>query len=121
MLILVIDDDITSLDLVSFLFERRGFRVERCADGHAAIEFVRQTTPDIILVDLLMPQINGIETVREIRALGLDGVPILAFTAVDEPELHARAMDAGCDKVITKPCGPEALMRHISQALPGVS
>lgn len=117
--ILVIDDDITSLDIVSYLFEERGYHVERCADGYAAIEFTKQSTPDLIIVDLMMPQINGTDTVRSIRALGLHDVPIIAFTAVDEPELHREAEQAGCNTVLTKPCRPEKLLKHIKEYLPG--
>lgn len=116
--ILVIDDDITSLDIVSFLFEERGFHVERCADGFTAIEYTKQSAPDLIIVDLMMPQINGTETVRNIRALGFTAIPIIAFTAVDEPELHRDAQAAGCNEVLTKPCRPEKLMKHIKQFLP---
>ena len=116
--ILVIDDDITSLDIVSFLFEERGYNVERCADGFAAVEFTKQTTPDLIIVDLMMPQLNGTETVKSIRSLGLLDVPIIAFTAVDEPELHKEAERAGCNTIITKPCRPEKLLKHIKEYLP---
>ena len=116
--ILVIDDDITSLDIVSFLFEERGYHVERCADGFAAIEFTKQNKPDLIIVDLMMPQINGADTVRNIRALGYDSIPIIAFTAVDEPDLHREAEEAGCNTVLTKPCRPDKLLKHIKQFLP---
>ncbi|MCB0323862.1 MAG: response regulator [Bdellovibrionales bacterium] len=115
--ILVIDDDITSLDIVSFLFEERGYHVERCADGYAAIEYVKAETPDLVIVDLMMPKINGVDTVRELRSLGVV-VPVIAFTAVDEPELHQEAVGAGCDRVLTKPCRPEKLVEHIKALLP---
>lgn len=118
--ILVIDDDITSLDIVSYLFEERGYKVERCADGYAAIRFVQETRPDLLIVDLMMPRINGVDTVREIRQLGLKDVPIIAFTAVDEPELHRDAIDAGCNEVLTKPCPAEKLIRHIKRLLPNI-
>lgn len=115
--ILVIDDDITSLDIVSYLFEEKGYAVERCADGHAAIEFVKSHRPDILLVDLMMPQINGVETVREIRALGLSETPIIAFTAVDDPDVHAEAREAGCNEVLTKPLHPKKLLEKIERFL----
>jgi CheY-like chemotaxis protein len=115
--ILVIDDDITSLDIVSYLFEEKGFNVERCADGFSAITHVQSISPDLIVVDLMMPGINGVETVREIRNMGFDSIPIIAFTAVDEPELHDEARKAGCNKVLTKPCRPEKLLQHIKEML----
>ena len=116
--ILVIDDDITSLDIVAYLFEERGYEVERCTDGFSAIEYVKRIKPDLLLVDLMMPGINGADTVREIRGLGLSAVPIIAFTAVDDPAVHKDAMDAGCNEVLTKPCPAEKLVKNIKRFLP---
>src|SRR5262245_37309875 len=93
--ILLIDDDITSLDIISFLFEGRGFGLRRCANGHAAIDAVREKRPDLILVDLMMPGLNGMDTVREIRALGLESLPIIAFTAAEDVDLHMDALASG--------------------------
>jgi CheY-like chemotaxis protein len=115
--ILVIDDDITALDIVSFLLEEKGFAVERCVDGFAAIESVQKVSPDLIVVDLMMPGINGVSTVREMRSRGLKTIPIIAFTAVDDPRLHDEARDAGCNLVLTKPCRPERLLQHIMKLL----
>lgn len=115
--ILLIDDDITSLDLCAYLVEELGYEVERCTDGRRAIEFVREHTPDLVVVDLMMPEIDGQETVRQIRSLGLPYFPILAFTAVDDSELHAAVRSVGCDEVLTKPCRPDKLLRHIEELL----
>ena len=116
--ILVIDDDITALDIVSYLFEERGYDVERRTDGLSAIAYLESVTPDLIIVDLRMPTIDGVETVKKIRAMGLKEIPIIAFTAVDEPELHADAITAGCQEVLTKPCPAEKLIRYIKRYLP---
>ena len=115
--ILVIDDDITSLDIVSYLFEEAGFEVKRCADGFSAVEQVKEMSPDVIVVDLMMPGINGVETVRQIRQLGHHAVPIIAFTAVDDVELHEEARKVGCNKVLTKPCRSDKLIQHIQELL----
>lgn len=115
--ILIIDDDITSLDIISFLFEEKGYRVERCIDGFAAIEHAERMEPDLIIVDLMMPKINGADTVRALREKGIGAVPIIAFTAVDEAELHQEARDAGCNEVLTKPCRPEKLVGHVVRHL----
>ncbi len=116
--ILVIDDDITSLDIVSYLFEKKGYEVERCADGFSAIESIQEIEPDILIVDLMMPNINGVETVTRIRRdLKIEDTPIIAFTAVDDPNLHQQAVDAGCNEVLTKPCPAEKLIRVISRYL----
>ncbi len=114
--ILIIDDDVTALDIVDFLFEDRGFEVVRRADGISALECVEEEDPDIILIDLMMPRMNGQECVRQIRDRGLT-LPIVAFTALDDPEVHQEAIDAGCNLVLTKPCKPALLVEHIEKFL----
>lgn len=113
--ILIIDDDVTALDIIAFLFERKGYTVERCPDGKSAIEYVKHTTPDLLLVDLLMPEMGGVETVKRIRAMGVEHAPVIAFTAVDDEVLHQEAIDAGCNEVLTKPCPSEKLTRVIQR------
>lgn len=114
--ILIIDDDVTALDIVDYLFEDKGFDVIRRADGVAALECVEETEPDIILIDLMMPKMNGQECVRLLRGKGLT-LPIVAFTALDDPEVHQEAMDAGCNLVLTKPCKPATLVKHVESLL----
>jgi len=114
--ILIIDDDMTALDLVDYLFEDRGFDVVRRADGISALECVEQEVPDIILIDLMMPRMNGQECVRQLRQRGLT-MPIVAFTALDDPEIHQEARDAGCNLVLTKPCKPNLLVKHIQDLI----
>ncbi|NDC37775.1 MAG: response regulator [Proteobacteria bacterium] len=114
--ILIIDDDVTALDIVDFLFEEKGFEVIRRADGPSAISCVDEVLPDVVLVDLMMPKMNGQETVRQLRKKGLV-VPIVAFTALDDPDVHQEALDAGCNLVLTKPCKPAVLVQHIQNLL----
>jgi len=116
--ILIVDDDVTALDIVDFLFEEKGFEVVRRADGSSAVSSIEDVSPDIILVDLMMPKMNGQETVRQIRKKGV-AVPIVAFTALDDPDIHQEALDAGCNLVLTKPCKPAVLVQHIQNLLKG--
>ncbi|MGI6524314.1 MAG: response regulator transcription factor [Bdellovibrionota bacterium] len=114
--ILIVDDDVTALDIVDYLFEDKGFEVVRRADGQSAIDCVEEINPNIILVDLMMPRLSGQETVRQMRAKGIT-VPVVAFTAIDNPEIHQEALDAGCNLVLTKPCRPNILVKHIEDLL----
>lgn len=114
--ILIIDDDMTALDIVDFLFEERGFDVVRRADGISALDCVEDEGPQVILIDLMMPKMNGQECVRHLRDRGIS-IPIVAFTAVDDPEIHQEALDAGCNRVLTKPCKPTALLSEIERLL----
>lgn len=118
--ILVIDDDVTALDIVDLLFEDQGFEVLRRADGITALECVEEMKPDIILIDLMMPKMNGQECIRQIRKRGLS-VPIVAFTALDDPEVHQEALDAGCNSVLTKPCKSRELVKEIQTLLDSAS
>ncbi len=115
--LVIIDDDITALDIVSFLFESNGFEVHRFTDGQSAINYMQDVKPDLMIVDLMMPGINGIETVKQVRDLGLKSLPVIAFTAVDETTLHEEAQEAGCDIVLTKPCSSEKLLKNVNTLL----
>jgi CheY-like chemotaxis protein len=114
--IFIIDDDMTALDLIDFLFEEEGFEVTRSATGISAIALIKEADPDLILVDLMMPQMSGIECIERIRALEIT-VPIVAFTAADDRNLHEQALAAGCSTVLTKPCKPLVLLERIQALL----
>jgi CheY-like chemotaxis protein len=114
--ILIIDDDMTALDIVDYLFEDKGFDVIRRADGVSALECLESETPDIILIDLMMPRMSGQECIKHIRDRGIPA-PIVAFTAVDDPEVHDEALEAGCNLVLTKPCKPAVLVKHIEDLI----
>lgn len=114
--ILIIDDDLTALDIVDYLFEDRGFEVVRRTDGISALECIQESTPNIILIDLMMPKMSGQECVKQIRSKGVK-IPIVAFTALDDPEVHQEAILAGCNLVLTKPCKPQVLVKHIQELL----
>lgn len=114
--ILIIDDDVTALDIVDYLFEDKGYNVVRRTDGISALSCVEEETPDIVLIDLMMPKMNGQECVRQLRSKGVS-VPIVAFTALDDPEVHQEALDAGCNIVLTKPCKPAILVGKIDELL----
>ena len=77
--IMIVDDDVISLDIVSFMFEKKGYSVERCADGFAAVESAIKSKPDLIIVDLMMPNLSGADTVKQMREKRLGDVPIIAF------------------------------------------
>jgi DNA-binding response OmpR family regulator len=114
--IFILDDDMTALDLIDFLLGEKGFNVARSANGATAIGLINDMQPDIILVDLMMPGMSGQECVREIRKLGIN-VPIVAFTAVDDEDLHGEALEAGCNTILVKPCKPSILIDKIIKIL----
>lgn len=110
--LLIVDDDITSLDIISLLFEKKGFFVCRGSDGAAAVTGCEETKPDLVILDLMMPGMNGIEAATAIRNSGYKQ-PIVAFTASSDPALHKNALAAGCNSVLTKPCRAKNLVEQI--------
>ena len=113
----MIDDDITSLDIVSLLFEDRGYQVHRCAGGGEALDLLGAQQFELVLIDMMMPGLNGVDTVTEMRTRALTDSPIIAFTATDDPELHKQACEAGCNKVLLKPIQSKKLIAEIEELL----
>jgi DNA-binding response OmpR family regulator len=109
---LLIDDDPAALDILDILFETQGFKVFRHSSAEAALETMNETQPDVVVIDLTLPQMSGTECVRRMRARGIS-VPVVAFTAIDDPEELRQAQLAGCTQVVTKPCRSKDLVNHI--------
>lgn len=112
--LLIVDDDLTALDIVDLLFEDAGFVVDGCTEGAAALARLESFIPDAILLDLMMPGMSGLDLVRFIRERAWHG-PIIAFTAMDDPIVHRDALDAGCSVVLTKPCRPTDLVEQVQR------
>ncbi len=114
--ILIIDDDVTALDIIDLLFEDKGYTVIRRTDGFSALASVEEESPELVIVDLMMPNMNGQEVIQELRKRG-HKVPIVAFTALDDPEVHEAVIADGCNIVLTKPCKSNELIAHIEKLI----
>lgn len=109
-LALVVDDDGTNRVILSGLMSRLGFEVAQATDGVEAVGFVSEMIPDIILMDIMMPRMDGYEATRRIRALITDNyVPILFHTAIDDRRLLVRCIEVGGDDFFLKPYDPQLL------------
>lgn len=109
-LALVVDDDGTNRVILSGLMNRLGFDVAQATDGVEAVDFVSENIPDIILMDIMMPRMDGYEATRRIRALVTDNyVPILFHTAIDDRRLLVRCIEVGGDDFFLKPYDPQLL------------
>src|SRR5574341_328933 len=109
--ILVIDDDLKIRKLARVNLEKRGYIVEEAAGGAEAIENIKQNSPDLVILDLVMPDISGIDVCIWVRAQS--DIPIIVLSAHDEEELKVRALDAGADDYMTKPFGYEELLARV--------
>jgi Response regulators consisting of a CheY-like receiver domain and a winged-helix DNA-binding domain len=102
--ILVIEDNLDNLELVSFLLERGGFETIKATDGRSGLEMARAELPDLILMDLTIPEIDGWHLAQQLKqGPATANIPLLAMTAHILPGDRKKAMDSGCDGYITKP------------------
>jgi two-component system cell cycle response regulator DivK len=115
--VLVVDDNPSSRELVKFALESR-YLVEEATDGLDAISRIRQAPPDLILMDIQMPDMDGYETLHEIRALpGSALVPVVAITAFAMLEDRQKAFEAGFDGYFAKPINVAALRAQVDSLL----
>ncbi len=108
---LVVDDDPKIRKLIRVNLEPRGFLVREAEDGLHAIREVESELPDLLLLDLVMPGVNGIDVCHRVRERS--DVPIIVLSARDEEELKVRALDAGADDYVSKPFGYEELLARV--------
>ena len=101
--ILVVDDERDSREMLRTYFEVNGFEVEEAEDGHEAVERALECRPDLVIMDMAMPLVDGVNSARAMRQHDeLQGVPIVALTGFGR--FYApRALEAGCDDVVSKP------------------
>lgn len=116
--ILIADDDYDNRAILRQALEASGFRVLEAVNGEEALQAVQAQSPDLILLDLSMPKMNGWEAAKRLRQLPqAAAVPIFAFTAhaLQGDEVKARA--AGCDDYVSKPCIPREVVEKIRRRL----
>lgn len=123
--ILIVDDTVTLLDFLELIFVRQGFSVIKCADGAQTLELAREHSPDVALVDVMMPGIDGYEVTRRLRAdPATKGLPILLYSAIVGEEVRAKARAAGADEFLGKTLHHAELVSLVrnwmaARALPG--
>lgn len=113
--ILLVDDQPANLRVVTTLLERQGYQVTTADDGAAALESSRRFKPDLILLDMMMPGMDGFEFMREIKLdPHLMRIPTVFLTAAQDREMLLRAFDAGVVDYVTKPFIPEELLARVN-------
>ena len=116
--ILVVEDNEQNLYLVKFILEKNGYEVIEARDGARAVEMTVAETPDLIVMDIQLPDIDGLEATRQVRASQADGrIPIVALTSHAMPGDRDRALAAGCTGYIEKPIDPETFVAEIEAYL----
>ena len=114
--ILLVDDDATIREHLTGVLERSGLDVEPAADGAQALRSIEASTPDLVILDVMMPVMDGREALRRIRA-GHDWLPVILLTQVGESFERAAALDEGADDYLNKPFDPQELLARIRAVL----
>ena len=113
--VLVVDDEEPILELLKYNLEKNGYEVKTAQDGARAVDIARKFIPDLVLLDIMMPKMDGVETCRLLRDLPeLQKMFVVFLTARSEEYSEVAAFDIGADDYITKPIKPRALMSRIS-------
>ncbi len=113
--ILVIDDDPAMTELLKILLQATKAQVFAANSGQEGIDITRKTSPDIVILDLMMPEMDGWQVCKIIREFSQ--VPILILSALDHPGMVAAALDAGADDYLIKPVSSGMLVAHIQNLL----
>lgn len=114
--VLVVDDDRTVSDVICRYLEHDGFQVTHAADGESALAAVAQQAPHLVVLDLMLPRINGLQVCRELRARP-DDVPIIMLTARGDESDRILGLQLGADDYLTKPFSPRELVLRVRSVL----
>lgn len=116
--LLLVDDYRDALDMWAVYLRARGFEIETATDGLSAVRMALEMLPDLIVMDLVLPGLNGCEAARQLRARPETArIPMIATTGNTEPDELERARRAGFAAVLIKPCDPPGLVGEIERLL----
>ena len=111
--LLVIDDDVAVTDLLSLLLRSQGFEVSATNNSAEGLSMIRELEPHLVVLDLMMPEMDGWEVCRSVRQFSQ--VPIIILSALNDPSMIASVLDAGADDYLTKPTPSRVLVAHINR------
>jgi two-component system KDP operon response regulator KdpE len=113
--ILVVDDEPRMIRFIRMNLELEGYTVFEAADGARALQQVRDTLPDLVVLDVMMPELDGFETLRALREFS--SVPVIMLTARGEEDDRVRGLELGADDYVTKPFSPRELVSRVKAVL----
>lgn len=116
--ILIVDDDLDTLRLVGLMLQHQGYRISAANSGIQAIALTQTEKPDLILLDIMMPEMDGYEVARKLRSdPSTNSIPIIMFTAKTQVDDKVEGFEAGADDYLTKPTQPRELFAHVKAVL----
>lgn len=110
--VLVIDDDPAMTELLVQLLKKHGFAASMANTGEEGIKLIHEISPDVVVLDLMMPEMNGWQVCAQVRSFS--NVPVLILSALDSPGMVAGALDAGADDYLVKPVSSSVLIAHLN-------
>ncbi|MBI3242097.1 MAG: response regulator transcription factor [Chloroflexi bacterium] len=113
--ILVVDDEPRMIRFIRMNLELEGYAVFEAGDGLKALQQVRDTLPDLVILDVMMPELDGFETLRALREFS--SVPVVMLTALGEEDDRVRGLELGADDYVTKPFSPRELVSRVKAVL----
>jgi CheY-like chemotaxis protein len=116
--ILIVEDNEHNMYLINFILEKNGYETIKALNGEEGIVLAMKEKPDLIIMDIQLPDINGLEVTRRIRKSKADGtIPIIAITSYAMSGDRDKALEAGCTGYIEKPINPDTIMAEIEEYL----
>ena len=116
--LLVVDDNEMNRDMLGRRLQRQGYRVTMAVDGRQALEIMNREPFDLVLLDIMLPVMNGYEVLEELRAdQALSQIPVIITTALDESDGKAKCLELGAEDYLTKPFNPVLLKSRIGDCL----
>ena len=118
--IIVVDDDIANLQMAGRILSKNNKRVTALKSGQALLDYAKENRPDLILLDIKMPVMDGFETLKKLRAqeqeLGQEQIPVMFLTADEDTATESRGFEVGVSDFLRKPFDPDVLIRRMQQA-----
>ncbi|HEY6398735.1 MAG TPA: response regulator, partial [Solirubrobacteraceae bacterium] len=115
--VLVVDDEPTITEVVARYLERAGYRTRVAADGPRAIEMATSQRPDLVLLDLMLPGLDGLEVMRRLRELDRDRIAVILLTAKGDESDRVIGLRLGADDYVVKPFSPAELVARVDAVL----
>jgi pilus assembly protein CpaE len=116
--VLIVDDDVETLRLVGLMLQRQGYQIIAANNGNQALTLAQSEQPDLIVLDVMMPDMDGFQVTRQLRTITRTSrTPILMFTAKTQVDDKVTGYDAGVDDYLTKPVPPAELVAHVKSLL----
>jgi len=113
--VLIIDDDVAMAELLAVLLKAQGLEVSSAINGSEGVKSIRETSPDLVVLDLMMTEVDGWEVCKRVRTFS--NIPILVLSALDSPGMVAKTLDAGADDYLIKPVPSGVLVAHINKLI----